>query len=77
MRAGEKVGTMWGIMTPEDAAEVLPEPATKPQKKDPEDPDLEKMGERNPWARTSFAAKTATAAGDAVLRTQVEGAAQF
>lgn len=35
VRKGNKVGTMWGIMTPDEAAEVLPEAGTKPHKVDP------------------------------------------
>lgn len=35
VRAGVKVGTMWGIMTKEEAEKVKPEPGTKPH----EDPD--------------------------------------
>jgi hypothetical protein len=57
VRAGKKVGTMWGIMTPEEAAEVLPEPATKPKKKDPDSNDadvvvdIESLGKRDPWKK--------------------------
>jgi hypothetical protein len=36
VRAGRKVGTMWGIMTPEEAAEIKPEAAAKPHRYDPD-----------------------------------------
>ena len=50
VRSGDKVGTMWGIMTPDEAAAVLPEPGTKPHREDPEvDFDVERAMERNPW----------------------------
>jgi len=65
VRSGKKVGTMWGIMTPEEAAKVLPEPATKPKKKDPDtntaaaggsaeesvEVDVELLGKRDPWKK--------------------------
>lgn len=34
IRSGKKVGTMWGIMTKEEAARVKPEEGTKPHMKD-------------------------------------------
>jgi hypothetical protein len=37
VRSGVKVGTMWGIMTPEEAKKVIPEASKKPHKED--DPD--------------------------------------
>ena len=30
VRSGAKVGTMWGIMTPEEAAKIKPEPHRRP-----------------------------------------------
>ncbi|KAL4539726.1 hypothetical protein Ndes2526A_g02745 [Nannochloris sp. 'desiccata'] len=63
VRAGKKVGTMWGIMTPAEAAKVLPEPATKPKKKEPDDNqgsgaaqegvevEVELLGKRDPWKK--------------------------
>ncbi len=76
VRSGAKVGTMWGIMTPEEAAEVLPEPATKPRHRDDppataatatDDVDIEALGVRNPWATATAAPLKTQAAGDAVL----------
>lgn len=40
VRSGAKVGTMWGIMTPEEAARIKPEPSRKPHEiDDPDDND--------------------------------------
>ncbi|GAB4814766.1 hypothetical protein N2152v2_001812 [Parachlorella kessleri] len=33
VRAGKLVGSMWGLMTPEEAADVIPEPHRKPHKR--------------------------------------------
>jgi len=41
IRSGAKVGTMWGIMTPEEAEKVKPEPGTKPHEDDGPDDDAE------------------------------------
>lgn len=63
VRSGKKVGTMWGVMTPEEAARVLPEPGKKPHEVDPEREeargvgedeafDVEVLGQRDPWRET-------------------------
>lgn len=51
IRSGDKVGTMWGIFTAEEAERIKPEAGTKPQWEDDIDldVDMERMGERNPW----------------------------
>lgn len=69
VRSGAKVGTMWGIMDPEEAAKILPEPGTKPHEADPslfitdETVDVEAIGQRQPWRIPSREGNTVSSEG--------------